>query len=78
MDKMSDSEKISWLFQTITARLPSDRETESIHSLLTDSQVYYEGETDLCIALVGEPNARKAAWTLVCNTLLNLDEVVSK
>ena len=78
LDEISDSEKINWIFQTITARLPSDLETEAIHSLLADSQVYYEDQTDLCTALVGEPNARKAAWTLVCNTLLNLDEVVSK
>lgn len=78
LDEISDSEKINWLFQTITTRLPSDLETEAIHSLLADSQVYYEDQTDLCTALVGEPNARKAAWTLVCNTLLNLDEVVSK
>ncbi|MCH1494467.1 MAG: DUF1553 domain-containing protein, partial [Rubripirellula sp.] len=71
-------EKIHWVFQTVTARTPNDRELAAIHSLLQDSTAYYQEKPDLCEELVGNNNATQAAWTLVCNTLLNLDEVVSK
>ena len=71
-------EKIHWVFQTVTARTPNDRESAAIHSLLQDSTAYYREKPDLCEELVGNNDATQAAWTLVCNTLLNLDEVVSK
>ncbi|MBL6724607.1 MAG: PSD1 domain-containing protein [Rubripirellula sp.] len=71
-------DRIRWAFQTVTARLPSDAESHAIDSLLQDSKQYYRELPKLCEELVGENNENKAAWTLVCNTLLNLDEVVSK
>ena len=70
--------KIHWVFTTVTARMPNDNELAAIDSLLQDSIAYYKDKPDLCRDLVGDTNATQAAWTLVCNTLLNLDEVVSK
>lgn len=77
-ESMSEIECIQWLFQTITARLPNPAESDAIHSLLQDSKAYYKEQPELCKQLVGDGSETDAAWTLVCNTLLNLDEVVSK
>lgn len=74
----SELDQVRWLFETITARLPNEEEQNAIHSLLQDSKDYYHKQSDLREKLVGEQPAIAAAWTLVCNTLLNLDEVVSK
>ena len=74
----SELDQVRWLFETITARLPNEEEQYAIHSLLQDSKDYYHKQSDLREKLVGEQPAIAAAWTLVCNTLLNLDEVISK
>jgi hypothetical protein len=71
-------ERAEWLFQTVTARLPDDREAAELLSLLQDTTVYYQQNPELALQLIGTSDAEQAAWTIVASTLLNLDEAISK
>ncbi|MEM1067918.1 MAG: PSD1 and planctomycete cytochrome C domain-containing protein [Planctomycetota bacterium] len=72
------SERIDWLFETVTARLPDETEKQAIASLVTDLSAYFNGQPALATELTGKSDAERAAWTMVASTLLNLDEVVTK
>ena len=79
VEKISTPEqRIEWLFQTVTARLPDDRERRELLSLLEDTSAYYSQDPTLATELVGTSDAYEAAWTIVASTILNLDEVISK
>ena len=56
--------RINWMFETLTARLPSPQETKHV----TQTLALYKanGYTD------------EHAWTMIANALLNLDEVKTK
>lgn len=69
---------IQELFQRVVLRSPTDMEYESLSRLLTDLTQMYSDEPDQASKLVGSPDARLAAWTVLASTLLNLDEVVCK
>lgn len=69
---------IKELFQRVVLRSPTDMEYESLSRLLTDLTQMYSDEPDQASKLVGSPDARWAAWTVLASTLLNLDEVVCK
>lgn len=71
-------QRMDWIFQTVTARLPDERERSDLMSLWIDSTAYYRENQSLAEKLVGNPNAEAAAWTIVASTILNLDEVVTK
>jgi hypothetical protein len=73
-----DAERIEWLFQTVTARMPSELESSQLQSLLQDTAAYYNQDPTLATKLVGTSDDEEAAWTIVASTLLNLDEVISK
>ena len=73
-----DGERIEWLFQTVTARMPSAVESRQLQSLLQDTAAYYSQDPTLATKLVGTSDDEEAAWTIVASTLLNLDEVISK
>lgn len=74
----SPRQQIRWLFETVTARLPGERESNELLSLWEDLHGYYGQEPTLATALNGSSDAGEAAWTIVTSTLLNLDEVISK
>ena len=71
-------QRIEWLFQTVTARLPDHGERRELLSLLEDTMSYYSSDPTLATELVGNSNADEAAWTIMASTILNLDEVISK
>ncbi len=74
----SPEQRLEWLFQTVTARLPRDTELRQLVSLLEDTTAYYNQDPTLATQLVGTSDAGEAAWTIVASTILNLDEVISK
>jgi hypothetical protein len=74
----SPQQRIEWLFQTVTARVPNERETAQLLSLLEDASAYYGQDATLATQLTGTSDANEAAWSIVASTLLNLDEVISK
>ena len=69
------------------ARSPSDKEVAELLGVLQDHLASYEGDPKAAEALLtigqqgeqqpSEP-AKLAAWTMVANLILNLDEVVCK
>lgn len=73
-----DTTRIVELFQKVVLRHPSSEEVETLASLATDLENFYSNHPDEAQALVGSTDSRAAAWMIVSNTLLNLDEVVTK
>ncbi|WP_218933606.1 PSD1 and planctomycete cytochrome C domain-containing protein [Rubripirellula lacrimiformis] len=74
----SEAERIDWLFETVTARLPNARERVELQQLLGDTQAYYDQNPELAASLMEGSDAAAAAWTILASTMLNLDETVSK
>ena len=79
--------RLAWMFRTATQREPSDRELSVIRGLLADQKAAFEGDVPAAKKLiaVGESKpdpkldpAELAAYTVVGNLLLNLDEVLNK
>jgi hypothetical protein len=70
--------QLNKLFETVTARLPNDQEQAELSRLLADLLDHYQANIHQAKLLVGSADAKWAAWTMVANTLLNLDEVVNK
>lgn len=70
--------RVTRLFQRVVLRNPTLNEIETLVSLATDLSNYYSNHLDQAKALVGMSDAGLAAWTILSNTLLNLDEVVNK
>ena len=82
-----DAARIDWLFRTLVARPPEAEEAPVILELLAAARTRYASDADAAGKLVstGEskppadvPPAELAAWTLVANTLLNLDETLTR
>jgi hypothetical protein len=73
-----DSVRLTKLFRRVVLRPPTTEELETLASLASDLENFYANHPDESQALVGATNARLAAWMVVSNTILNLDEVVTK
>jgi hypothetical protein len=82
-----DEERIQWAWRAVTSRRPKPEETQIMLDLLTAHSERFEHDLEAAQKLIsyGESVADKeilprelAAWTLVANLLLNLDEVVNK
>jgi len=83
----SDRDKIIWAFRSATSRMPKDNEIEVVEKLLGKYREKYSQQADQAQALlsVGEyPRdesldiKEQAAWTMIANLILNLDETISK
>ena len=79
--------RLKWAFRTVTAREPDDNETKIISRALSKHIKRYKSDKTAAEKLVSygetkrDPNfasSELAAWTMVANLLLNLDEVVCK
>jgi hypothetical protein len=75
---VSSKQRINWLFETVTCRLPSEQAQQELGGLLRDTTEYYKQRPDEAAKLCGTSNATEAAWIILASTMLNLDEVVSK
>jgi hypothetical protein len=82
-----DAGRIAWLFQAVLARGPEPREAEVVAESLAAHRREYAADASAAEKLirVGESEppghvepAEMAAWTLVANTLLNLDEALTR
>ncbi|MBW3541791.1 MAG: DUF1553 domain-containing protein, partial [Planctomycetes bacterium] len=81
------ADRAAWMFRVATARPPQPDELESLLSVYRGSLEEFAADAEAAKKLieVGEtkpdeslPPAELAAWTLVANTVLNLDEVIAK
>jgi hypothetical protein len=84
---MTDEERIEYLFRLVIARRPTETERAALLAELADLRMHYQSNPEAAQKLVriGETRpmesmdpAELAAWTLIGNTLLNLDEAVTK
>ena len=84
---MDDRARLTFLFRLATSRAPAAAELDALTAGLADVRARFQGDIEAAKSLisVGETQAdgtmdpaELAAWTLVGNTLLNLDEVVTK
>jgi hypothetical protein len=80
-------ERVAYLFRLATARMPDAKEAAELLANYKDQLAEYTRDVDAAKKLiaVGEtkPDAKVnpselAAWTMVANLILNLDEVISK
>ncbi len=81
------NDRLHWAWRTVTAREPADDEARIVLDTLNKHLVRYRADTKAAAELInyGESKPDKAlnpsefaAWTMVANLLLNLDEVVNK
>ena len=79
--------RIDYAFELCTGRKPDLKETETISSLLHDSEDLFENQTTRAITVASpdpkNPTAdvnlhKVAAWTMVSRVLLNMDETITK
>ena len=82
-----DAARIGWLYRTVLARLPLPAEAAIVADLLAGNRGRYAADTEAAgrLIAVGEskppvdvPPAELAAWTLLANMLLNLDETITR
>jgi hypothetical protein len=75
------------MFRRVVVRAPDARELTELESALRDFRDHYRDRPDDARKLIeagetrpgpGIPPAELAAWTMVGNVVLNLDEVVTK
>jgi len=82
-------ERISYLFERAVARRPSAGELSVVGAAYADHLAHFRADPKAAAAAVvvgvfgkgaagGQPVPELAAWTLVANLILNLDEVVTK
>jgi hypothetical protein len=85
--KRTDDERARFAFLLATGRIPSDQEARIIVDTFKKQQAEFKSDVAQAEKLmkVGESArdetfgvADHAAWTMVCNMLLNLDEAVTQ
>jgi hypothetical protein len=79
--------RVAYAFRLCLTRLPSERETQRLTQVFTKALELYSGDAGKATAMATKPLgpapkemnvAELAAWTVVANVLLNLDETLSK
>jgi mono/diheme cytochrome c family protein len=82
-----DAARIDWLYKTVLARSPSADEAKIVAGVVTGSRARYKSDVDAASKAIahgeskppaGLAPAELAAWTLVANMVLNLDETLSR
>jgi len=80
-------DRLTYLFRLVTGRCPDAKDRAELGSALKDLTAHYASQPDAAKQLinVGEtkPDPRfnpgeLAAWTMIGNVVLNLDEVITK
>jgi len=72
----ADSERLTHGFRLATGRRPVKAEIARLEALVKQMRTRFALDTVAAGKLAGEPEA--AAWTMVANVLLNLDETITK
>jgi hypothetical protein len=65
-------------FRLATSRTPKPSEKDALLSGYEKSVKYYESNPKEAEQVAGQADAQLAAWTMLSNSLLNLDESISK
>ena len=86
LDDPSAEARVAYGFQLVLARPPSDDEVHRLVKLFDSERKHYDQHVDAASAFTTSESASKptgntaelAAWTVVGNVLLNLDETLTK
>jgi hypothetical protein len=82
-----DAARLRWLFRTVLSRVPDEKETVLLTDALAQQRYHAGADAKAAEAIVaaGEsapkqvaPATETAAWTMVANLVLNLDETVTR
>jgi mono/diheme cytochrome c family protein len=71
-------DKLTWLMVQTLSRAPSALEATRLTALHAKAKAKYAADAKLAAALVGTPDPDTAAWAVVANVVLNLDEMLMK
>ena len=71
-------DKLTWLTVQTLSRAPSAPEATRLLALHAKAKAKYAADAKLATALVGSPDPDTAAWAVVANVVLNLDEMLMK
>ncbi len=71
-------QRVQWLFETVTMRAPTKVEADELVALLNDLTDHYGDNSEATKLIDENGSVELAAWTVVANAMLNLDEVVTK
>jgi hypothetical protein len=83
----NDEQRLIAAFERALARLPNDREKQSLFKFLTEQREHYSQDKDEASALLKVgfsktpeklPPVELAAWTQLCRVILNLQETVTR
>ncbi len=83
----TDPERMEWAFLSCTSRSPEPKELQALLKLLDQSRDHFSEHPSSAEQFATDPlgplpsqadSTDLAAWTAVCNVLLNLDEVLMK
>ena len=83
----NDSERLEFAYRCVLTRSPTSDEQETLQELLADMRAAYQAHPELAAELLDHGDApvpseldprELAAWTVVANTLLNLDEAINQ
>jgi len=84
---VDDTGRADWLFQTVLARAPEPSERDIVARTVATHRARYAADREAAATLVTQGDSRPpahleavelAAWTLVANMLLNLDETLTR
>ena len=82
---VDDGTRMNHIMARLTSRALADDERAVCAGVLADLRTHYAGDPDAAAALLNfgdstsaEDSAELAAWTMLANMLMNLDEVVNK
>ena len=82
-----DASRLRWLFRTVLSRAPDEKETGLLTDALAQQRYHAQSDAKAAEQVVGageskpkrlSPAPETAAWTLVANLVLNLDETVTR
>jgi mono/diheme cytochrome c family protein len=82
-----DAGRIDWLFRAVLSRRPEPREMEVVTAALAANRVRYAADPEAATKAISHgdspvpghvPAVELAAWTLLTNTILNLDETLTR
>ena len=74
----SELDRAIYAFRLATSRRPAAQEVDAILSAFTKNRRRFAGDLKEAAAVSGKPDAELASWTMLSNTLLNLDEALTK
>ena len=74
---LNDEQKLLQIYETITSKLPDAEEKQILLRLIKDTKIYYKANpkeaASLSSLVGGKATAELATWTMLVNSLYNLD-----